>query len=106
MSIVTSPARGANHPRRWLTPLNLLLLAVPVAVVLKLVGVGGVWMFVAAGAGIVPLAGLIGRATEALASRVGPDLYPVVKATSPARSSATSCSSWARRSWPAACDTG
>jgi Ca2+:H+ antiporter len=94
--------------RRWLNPLSLLLLAVPVAVGLKLAGVGGVWLFVAAGLAIVPLAGLIGKATEALAARTGPgvggllnatfgnaaelvmagvilrrgpDLYPVVKAT-------------------------
>jgi Ca2+:H+ antiporter len=92
----------------WLSPLNLFLLAVPVAVGLKLAGVGGVWMFLGAGLGIVPLAGLIGKATEALAARAGagiggllnatfgnaaeliiavviltrgPELYPVVKAT-------------------------
>jgi Ca2+:H+ antiporter len=93
---------------RLLTPLNLLLLAVPAAVVLKLAGVGGVWLFLGAGLGIAPLAGLIGKATEALAARAGagvggllnatfgnaaelviavvvltrgPELYPVVKAT-------------------------
>lgn len=93
---------------RWLTPLNLMLLAVPVAVGLKLTGVGGTWMFLGAGVGIVPLAGLIGKATGALAARAGagvggllnatfgnateliiaavilsrgPALYPVVKAT-------------------------
>lgn len=92
----------------WLTPMNLLLLAVPLAVGLKLAGVGGVWMFLGTGLGIVPLAGLIGKATEVLAARAGagvggllnatfgnaaeliiavviltrgPELYPVVKAT-------------------------
>ncbi|HEY1187869.1 MAG TPA: calcium/proton exchanger, partial [Gemmata sp.] len=120
---VTPPAR--NHPHmptesnpaaphstdgaaRWLTPLNLLLLAVPGAAAMKLAGASGAWMFAAAGLAIVPLAGVIGKATEALAARTGPgvggllnatfgnaaelvlalvilsrgpDLYPVVKAT-------------------------
>jgi Ca2+:H+ antiporter len=93
---------------RWLTPMNLMLLAVPVAVGLKVAGIGGVWLFLGAGVGIVPLAGLIGKATAALAARTGagvggllnatfgnaaeliiavviltrgPELYPVVKAT-------------------------
>lgn len=91
-----------------LTPMNLLLVAVPVAVGLKLFGVGGVWMFAWAGVAIVPLAGQIGKATEVLAARAGatvgallnatfgnatelvialimlargPELYPAVKAT-------------------------
>jgi Ca2+:H+ antiporter len=110
-TVPAHPAAARPHPSgwsRWLTPMNLLLLAVPVAVGLKLAGVGGVWMFVGAGVGIVPLAGLIGKATEALAARAGtgvggllnatfgnaaeliiavvilargPELYPVVKAT-------------------------
>jgi Ca2+:H+ antiporter len=88
--------------------MNLMLAAVPVAVGLKLAGAEDVWLFVGAGLGIVPLAGLIGRATEVLATRAGtgvggllnatfgnaaelvialvilsrgPDLYPIVKAT-------------------------
>ena len=92
----------------YLTPLNVMLLAVPAAVALKLSGVGGTWLFIGSAAGIVPLAGLIGKATEALAARAGagvgallnatfgnaaeliialfilwrgPELYPVVRAT-------------------------
>ena len=92
----------------YLTPLNLMLLAVPAAVALKLAGVGGTWLFIGSAVGIVPLAGLIGKATEALAARAGagvgallnatfgnaaeliialiilwrgPELYPVVRAT-------------------------
>lgn len=108
MTKPSSAAEPATGVRAWLTPLNLMLLAVPVAVAMKLGGAGGTWMFVAAGVAIIPLAGLIGKATEAAASRAGagvggllnatfgnaaeliiagvilsrgPDLYPVVKAT-------------------------
>ncbi len=105
---MTSNATTNSSQFHWLSPMNLLLIAVPVAVVMKFANVGGVWMFLGAGIGIVPLAALIGKATEALASRAGagiggllnatlgnaaeliiaiallmrgPDLYPVVKAT-------------------------
>ena len=64
-----------------LSPLNLLLMAVPLAVGLKLAGVGGVGMFVGAGLGIVPLAALIGRATESLARRLGAGVGGLLNAT-------------------------
>lgn len=93
---------------RLLTPLNVMFLAVPVAVAIKFSGASPVWVFVAAGVGIIPLAGYMGKATEALAERLGaaaggllnatfgnaaeliialmilsrgPELYPLVKAT-------------------------
>ena len=75
---------GTPDPQRtrgWLTPLNLMLLAVPVTVALKLFGVGGVWIFAAAAVGIVPLAGLIGKATGALAARTGPGVCGLLNAT-------------------------
>ena len=111
---MTKPSDHPGRPdtasgwSRFLTPLNLLLLAVPATVGLKVAGVGGAWMFAVAGLAIVPLAGLIGKATEVLAKRTGsgiggllnatfgnateliiaivilsrgPGLYPVVKAT-------------------------
>jgi Ca2+:H+ antiporter len=86
----------------------LLLLAVPLAAGLRWGGAGDVWVFLGAGLAIIPLAGLLGQATEALAARLGvawggllnatfgnaaeliiagfalargPELYPVVKAT-------------------------
>ena len=98
----------ADAKSSYLTPLNLMLLAMPAAVAVKLAGVGGTWLFVASAVGIIPLAGLIGKATEALAARAGagvgallnatfgnaaeliiaviillkgPELYPVVRAT-------------------------
>lgn len=93
---------------RLLTPLNVMFLAVPVAVAIKFSGASPVWVFIAAGVGIIPLAGYMGKATEALAERLGaaaggllnatfgnaaeliialmilsrgPELYPLVKAT-------------------------
>lgn len=103
------PARAAEGSGfRLLTPLNVMFLAVPAAVALKFGGASDVWVFAASGLGIVPLAGYMGKATEALAERLGaaaggllnatfgnaaeliialmilargPDLYPLVKAT-------------------------
>src|SRR5262249_53676055 len=58
--------------RRFLTPLNVLLaVALPAAAVLKLAGAGAVWVFFGAGLAIIPLAGLMGHATETLAERFG-----------------------------------
>ncbi len=59
----------------------ILLLAVPLAFVLHLVHAGPVWVFLAAGLGIVPLAALMGHSTEALASRLGPHLGGLLNAT-------------------------
>jgi Ca2+:H+ antiporter len=66
---------------RYLTPLNVLLLAVPAAVLVKFGGGSEVWVFVAAGAGIVPLAGYMGKATDALADSLGPAAGGLLNAT-------------------------
>lgn len=89
-------------------PLNLLLLSLPIALALHFAHAQDMWVFVASAVAIVPLAGLMGRATENLAEtlgsgvggllnatfgnaaeliialmvlRKGPDMYPTVKAT-------------------------
>lgn len=49
-------------------PFHWLLLAAPVTAALKWFGIGDIWIFVASGLAIIPLAGLMGRATENLAS--------------------------------------
>ena len=53
--------------------LNWLLVFVPAAIVIHFVPAwrDGVALFVCAGLAIVPLAGLMGRATEALAAELG-----------------------------------
>ena len=62
-------------------PLDWLLLAVPVAVALAAWQAPAVWVFVASGLAIVPLAGLMGRATESLAERLGTAAGGLLNAT-------------------------
>src|SRR5262245_48220224 len=77
------PAAGQPAPTLGfrIEPLYWLLLAAPVAVVLELTHAGGLWVFVAACAAIIPLAGLMGRATENLAETLGPGVGGLLNAT-------------------------
>jgi Ca2+:H+ antiporter len=60
----------------------LLLLAVPVSMVLGyVVHAPGVWVFFIACLGVLPLAGLMGEATEHLAHRTGPTIGGLLNAT-------------------------
>jgi Ca2+:H+ antiporter len=61
--------------------LNLLLVLVPLSWALWLALPGSAWLFVVAALAIVPLAGLIGHATEELAKRSGPTLGGFLNAT-------------------------
>ena len=63
---------------RWL---YVLLIAAPLALILRAGGAGPVVVFVVAALGLIPLAGLIGLATEALAERVGPTIGGLLNAT-------------------------
>ncbi len=63
---------------RWL---YWLLLAVPLAVLAHFLGWSEVIVFVASAVGLIPLAGLIGQATEELAERVGPLVGGLLNAT-------------------------
>lgn len=73
------------HPKFWRTlirPLNALLIFVLVAATLKLGFPGNdLWLFLATMLAIVPLAGLMGRATENLAERLGPAAGGLLNAT-------------------------
>jgi Ca2+:H+ antiporter len=62
-------------------PLNLLILALPVALGLHLADASDVAVFVFSGVAIVPLAGLIGHATDQLGSYVGPGIGGLLNAT-------------------------
>ena len=67
---------------RWENALALLLVFVPVTLVLEFVmGVHGTPIFVTASLAIIPLAGLMGRATEQLAHHVGAGLGGLLNAT-------------------------
>src|SRR5882762_1498506 len=65
------------------TPLDFLLLALPVAVALRCVAVwrNDALLFVVAAIAIVPLAGWMGRATEQLAARSGAGVGGLLNAT-------------------------
>lgn len=52
--------------------LNVLLVFVPGLLVLEAMHVGAVWLFAASGLAIIPLAGVLGDATEEVAARMGP----------------------------------
>ena len=68
-------------------PLYWLLLAFPVAIVLRVLEARGVlhaaglWIFVASCLAIIPLAGLMGRATENLTETMGPGIGGLLNAT-------------------------
>ena len=63
---------------RWL---YALLLGVPVAVVARALGWPPLATFLAAALGLIPLAGLIGVATETLAERISPRIGGLLNAT-------------------------
>src|ERR671917_691213 len=69
-------ARPAMKPK-----LEWLLALVPVAIVLELIHAEPIAIFVVAGLSILPLAGLIGHATEELAARTGPQIGGLLNAT-------------------------
>src|SRR5262245_2831977 len=70
-----------NWIRQLLAPMNVLLILVPVAAGLHFAGARGLWLFVASAVAIVPLAGLMGRATESLAEHLGPAAGGLLNAT-------------------------
>src|SRR3954449_2355343 len=61
--------------------LNVLLLAVPVAIGLHLADAPSLAVFIASALGIIPLAGVMGEATEALAAHTGPTVGGILNAT-------------------------
>ncbi len=75
------PSSAAPRPGFRIEPLHGLLLALPVAVVVRVLGGPDVWLFVFSALAIVPLAGLMGRATENLAETLGPGIGGLLNAT-------------------------
>src|SRR5262249_52185430 len=68
-------------PRLKLSPLEYCLAAVPVAVVLHYVEADPVLLFIVSCVAIIPLAGLMGRATENLSETMGPGVGGLLNAT-------------------------
>ncbi len=66
---------------RRLASLNLLLAAVPAALVLEAVHADDLWIFLTSGLAVIPLAGLLGQATESLASSLGTAAGGLLNAT-------------------------
>jgi Ca2+:H+ antiporter len=64
-----------------LLKLNTLLIFGVIAILLRLAGGGDVAIFAASALAIIPLAGLIGEATEEIAARTGPQVGGLLNAT-------------------------
>src|SRR6476659_7645385 len=62
-------------------PLYWLLAAIPVAITLRVMGASDVWIFASSCVAIIPLAGLMGRATESLAETMGAGVGGLLNAT-------------------------
>lgn len=65
-------------PHLWL---NLLLMAIPAAVILHMQNADPVIVFIASAVAIIPLAGVLGEATESLAVYSGPTVGGLLNAT-------------------------
>jgi len=64
-----------------LVSLNLLLVFFPLALLARLTGINDVIVFAASGLAIIPLAGLMGNATESISERLGQHIGGLVNAT-------------------------
>jgi Ca2+:H+ antiporter len=71
-------ASNFREPSAWI---NVLLVFVPIAIVLELVHGDPTLLFITSALGIVPLAGLLGQATDALATKAGDKIGGLLNAT-------------------------
>jgi Ca2+:H+ antiporter len=62
-------------------PLAVLLIAFPLAYIAKFDSWGDTWVFICSCLGVIPLAGYIGEATEALSEQAGPKIGGLLNAT-------------------------
>lgn len=62
-------------------PLSTLLIFIPIATILRIVHADPEWIFATSGLAIIPLAGLMGKATEHLAEDLGAGLGGLLNAT-------------------------
>lgn len=71
-------AGNFRNPSTWI---NVLLVFVPIAIVLNLMHGDPTLVFITSALGIVPLAGLLGEATDALAKKAGDRIGALLNAT-------------------------
>ena len=77
-----TPANSAAAGNGFkIDPLYWLLAAIPVAITLRVMGASDVWIFASSCVAIIPLAGLMGRATESLAETMGAGVGGLLNAT-------------------------
>ncbi|MEX2112125.1 MAG: calcium/proton exchanger [Pirellulales bacterium] len=78
-----TPSASGNKLWRHVAshPLDLVLVALPLAWAVWYYDAGDLWVFFMSGVAIVPLAGLMGRATESLAARLGAGIGGLLNAT-------------------------
>lgn len=62
-------------------PLDFLLLGLPLALLAEMLHWGEIWVFIFSALGVIPMAGYIGEATEALAVHTGPRIGGLLNAT-------------------------
>jgi Ca2+:H+ antiporter len=62
-------------------PIQILLIAVILAPLAEMLDWGQTWIFIISAIGVIPLAGLIGQATEHLAEHTGPKIGGLINAT-------------------------
>jgi Ca2+:H+ antiporter len=74
------PPHLRKKPRKFRWSL-LLLVMIPASIVLNATDAPALWTFVTACLGVLPLAGLMGTATEQLAERTGPTIGGLLNAT-------------------------
>jgi Ca2+:H+ antiporter len=80
-TVQTDVETRTRHRRSPWRRLDLLVIALPVAVVAEILDLGAVVVFAVSALSVVPLAGLIGRATEELAEVVGGNIGALLNAT-------------------------
>lgn len=75
------PSSGDDRPpKRWIASMFLLLFT-PLAMILWMADAPDIWRFAASSLAIIPLAGLMGQATERLSERLGPGIGGLLNAT-------------------------
>jgi Ca2+:H+ antiporter len=72
---------GPDRASKFLIGIYALLVFVPIALLVKPLGLGELWLFITAAAAIIPLAKILGTATEELALRVGSGIGGLLNAT-------------------------